>query len=53
MSQTFARLRWPLVGRPVYPNLYYAHAWGKGAIATIYPIDRNGQLAYLETNFRF
>jgi hypothetical protein len=34
-------------------TLYYAHAWGKGVIAGIYPNDRNGQLAYLETNFRF
>jgi hypothetical protein len=34
-------------------TLYYAHAWGKGVIASIYPNDPNGQLAYLETNFRF
>jgi hypothetical protein len=34
-------------------TIYYAHAWGKRAIASIYPNDRNGQLAYLETNFRF
>jgi Alginate export len=34
-------------------TLYYAHAWGKGIIAGIYPNDRNGQMAYLETNFRF
>jgi hypothetical protein len=34
-------------------TLYYAHAWGKGVIATIYPNDRNGQLAYVETNLRF
>lgn len=34
-------------------TLYYAHAWGKGVITSIYPSDRNGQLMYLETNFRF
>jgi len=34
-------------------TLYYAHAWGKAVIASIYPNDRAGQLAYLETNFRF
>jgi len=34
-------------------TLYYAHAWGKGVIGNIYPSDRNGQLAYLETNFHF
>ena len=34
-------------------TLYYAHAWGKGVITSIYPNDRNGQLAYLETTFRF
>jgi Alginate export len=34
-------------------NFYYAHAWGKTAIASIYPNDRNAQLAYVETNLRF
>jgi len=34
-------------------TLYYAHAWGKAVVASIYPNDRTGQLAYLETNFRF
>lgn len=34
-------------------GLYYAHAWGKAAIASIYPQDRNGQFAYVETNVRF
>jgi hypothetical protein len=34
-------------------TLYYAHAWGKGAIANVYPKNRDAQLAYLETNFRF
>jgi len=34
-------------------TLYYAHACGKGVVTSIYPNDRNGQLAYLETNFRF
>jgi hypothetical protein len=34
-------------------NLYYAHAWGKSVIASIYPKDRNGQFFYIETNLRF
>jgi len=34
-------------------GFYYAHAWGKAVIASIYPRDRNGQFAYVETNFRF
>jgi hypothetical protein len=33
--------------------LYYAHAWGKSVIASIYPKDRNGQFFYIETNLRF
>jgi hypothetical protein len=34
-------------------TVYYAHAWGKGVIAAIYPKDANGQFVYLETNFHF
>jgi hypothetical protein len=34
-------------------TLYYAHASGQGTIATIYPGNPNGQLAYLETNVHF
>jgi Alginate export len=34
-------------------TLYYAHAWGKGVVANIYPNDRSGELVYLETNLRF
>lgn len=34
-------------------GLYYGHAWGKAVIAGIYPKDRDGQLAYVETNLRF
>ena len=34
-------------------TLYYGHAWGKGVIAAIYPKDANGQLIFLETNYRF
>jgi hypothetical protein len=34
-------------------TLYYGHAWGKGVISSIYPKDPNGQLIFLETNFRF
>lgn len=41
------------ISRSFGVTLYYAHAWGKGVIRSIYPNDHNGQLAYLETNFRF
>ena len=41
------------VTRDFAVTFYYAHAWGKAAIARIYPQDRNGQFAYVETNFRF
>jgi Alginate export len=34
-------------------TLYYGHAWGKSVIASIYPTDHNGAMAYLETNVRF
>ncbi len=29
-------------------NPYYAHAWGKTVVGTIYPTNRRAQLAYLE-----
>ena len=32
---------------------YYAHAWGKSAVAAIYPAGTNAQFGYVETNFRF
>jgi hypothetical protein len=34
-------------------TFYYGHAWGKGVISAIYPKETNGQLIFLETNFRF
>jgi hypothetical protein len=34
-------------------TFYYGHAWGKGVISAIYPKEANGQLIFLETNFRF
>ncbi len=34
-------------------TFYYGRAWGKGVISAIYPKDANGQLIFLETNFRF
>ena len=34
-------------------GLYYGHAWGGSAIESLYPKNANGQMAYLETNFRF
>jgi len=34
-------------------TLYYAHAWGKSVIASIYPAGTSAQLGYVETNFRF
>ena len=42
---------------PLTPHLnataYYAHASGSGTIATIYPVDHNAQLAYLELTVHF
>jgi hypothetical protein len=32
---------------------YYPHAWGKSAVASIYPAGTNAQFGYLETNFHF
>ncbi len=32
---------------------YYAHAWGKSVIASIYPTGTTAQFGYVETNFRF
>jgi hypothetical protein len=32
---------------------YYAHAWGKGVIASIYPTGTNAQFGYVETNLHF
>jgi hypothetical protein len=34
-------------------TLYYGHASGTGAIASIYPKDSDGQLAYVETTVHF
>ncbi len=34
-------------------TFYYGHAWGKGVISAIYPKNQDGQLIFLETNFRF
>jgi len=34
-------------------TVYYAHASGKGSIASIYPKGNNGQLAYVETTVHF
>jgi hypothetical protein len=32
---------------------YYAHAWGKSTVASIYPDGTNAQFGYVETNLRF
>ena len=32
---------------------YYAHAWGKSVIASIYPNGRSAQFGYVETNYHF
>jgi hypothetical protein len=32
---------------------YYAHAWGKSLIASIYPGGTNAQFGYVETTFRY
>lgn len=41
------------VTRALGVSLYYAHAWGKSVVASIYPKDQNGQFFYVETNLRF
>ncbi len=41
------------VTRSLSTTLYYGHAWGKSVIAKIYPKQANGQLIFLETNYRF
>jgi hypothetical protein len=35
-------------GNTVALNFYYAHTWGKTAIASIYPAGRNAQFGYAE-----
>jgi hypothetical protein len=32
---------------------YYAHAWGKSVISTIYPAGASAQFGYVETDYRF
>ncbi len=32
---------------------YYAHAWGKDLVQSIYPAGSNAQFGYVETNFHF
>jgi len=32
---------------------YYAHAWGKSVVESIYPAGANAQFGYVETNFHF
>lgn len=39
--------------RSFVATLYYAHAFGKGVISSIYPKNPNGQLIFLETNLHF
>jgi hypothetical protein len=34
-------------------NFYYAYASGKSVIASIYPVDRNGQFGYVEMVYRW
>jgi Alginate export len=34
-------------------TMYYGHAWGKAAIASVYPDGTDAQFGYVETNFRF
>lgn len=34
-------------------NVYYAHVWGKGVIASIYPDGPNAQYGYVELVYRF
>jgi hypothetical protein len=37
----------------VFQQTPYGHAWDKGVISALYPKDANGQLIFLETNYRF
>ncbi len=39
--------------KTVAVNFYYAHAWGKSVIGTIYPQDRNAQYGYVELVYRW
>jgi alginate export protein len=39
--------------RVLNATAYYAHASGKGVIASIYPKDSSGQLVYVETTVHF
>jgi hypothetical protein len=32
---------------------YYAHAWGKDLVQSIYPVGSYAQFGYVETNFHF
>lgn len=34
-------------------GLYYAHAWGKSVVASIYPQNRNAQFAFLELTYHW
>src|SRR5215467_13598670 len=34
-------------------GLYYGQTWGKSVVASIYPRNPTGQMAYVETNFKF
>jgi hypothetical protein len=36
------------VTKTVAFNFYYAHAWGKSVVSTIYPADKNAQFGYAE-----
>ena len=56
-STSLATVRDVSADYPLTPHLnataYYAHASGSGTIATIYPVDHNAQLAYLELTVHF
>jgi len=36
-----------------FVTTYYAHAWGKDLVQSIYPAGSNAQFGYVETNFHF
>lgn len=41
------------INKPFDVNFYYAHAWGKGVVSSIYTTTRTAQFGYVEINYRW
>ena len=41
------------INKPFDINFYYAHAWGKSIVTSIYPTTRTAQFGYIEINYRW